>query len=124
MQATEPAPQQERAERAPRPRMSAQQTFAALRHRNYRLWFTGQAFSLIGTWMQSTAQGFLVYQLTNSPAYLGYVGFASGIKEREREALTRKLEPLINPPGFTGRAGVAARKAHDATPGGARASVP
>jgi MFS family permease len=54
-------------------------TFASFAHRNYRLWFTGQAFSLIGTWMQSTAQGFLVYQLTNSPAYLGYVGFASGI---------------------------------------------
>jgi ATP-dependent DNA ligase len=35
---------------------------------------------------------------------LHHVGFASGIKEREREALTRKLEPLISPPGFTGRA--------------------
>jgi predicted MFS family arabinose efflux permease len=54
-------------------------TFAALRFPNYRLWFRGQLVSLVGTWMQSTAQGFLVYQLTNSPAYLGYVGFASGI---------------------------------------------
>ncbi len=36
-------------------------------------------FSLFGTWMQSTAQGFLVFELTHSPAYLGYVSFASGI---------------------------------------------
>lgn len=35
--------------------------------------------SLVGTWMQSTAQAFLVYELTGSPAYLGYVGFAAGI---------------------------------------------
>lgn len=35
--------------------------------------------SLIGTWMQITAQAFLVYELTNSSSYLGYVGFASGI---------------------------------------------
>jgi MFS family permease len=54
-------------------------TFAALQHRNYRLWFSGQLVSLFGTWMQSTAQGYLVYELTRSPAYLGYVGFASGL---------------------------------------------
>jgi len=54
-------------------------TFAALRSRNYRLWFFGQMISLFGTWMQSTAQGFLVYQLTYSPAYLGYVAFSSGV---------------------------------------------
>jgi MFS family permease len=54
-------------------------SFAALGHRNYRLWFAGQTASLIGTWMQSTALGFLVFELTHSPAYLGYVGFASGI---------------------------------------------
>ncbi len=59
--------------------MSFRQTFAALKHRNYRIWFIGQMASLIGTWMQMTAQGFLVFELTNSPAYLGYVGFASGI---------------------------------------------
>jgi MFS family permease len=54
------------------------QTFAALKHRNFRLWFIGQLVSLVGTWMQATAQGFLIYQLTQSPAYLGYVGFAAG----------------------------------------------
>ncbi len=54
-------------------------TFSALRHPNYRLWFRGMLVSLVGTWMQNTAQGFLVFQLTNSPAYLGYVAFASGL---------------------------------------------
>ncbi len=56
-----------------------QRTFAALKHPNYRLWFWGQMTSLFGTWMQSTAQGFLVFELTHSPAWLGYVSFASGI---------------------------------------------
>jgi MFS family permease len=80
MGATEPVPLSEQADQpAPRRRMSAQQTFAALRHRNYRLWFSGQLVSLFGTWMQTTAQGYLVFQLTGSPAYLGYVGFAAGV---------------------------------------------
>jgi len=48
-------------------------TFAALKHRNYRLFFIGQLVSLIGTWMQSTAQGWLVYQLTGSKVLLGTV---------------------------------------------------
>jgi MFS family permease len=60
-------------------RISWKQTFASLQYRNYRLWFWGQMISMFGTWMQITAQGFLVYQLTHSPAYLGYVGFASGV---------------------------------------------
>lgn len=62
-----------------RKRLRFSATFAALRHPNYRLWFFGQLVSLVGTWMQSTAQGFLVYELTTSPAYLGYVGFAAGV---------------------------------------------
>ncbi|MGB2869896.1 MAG: MFS transporter [Bacteroidota bacterium] len=53
-------------------------TFAALRYPNYRLWFWGQMVSLFGTWMQSTAQSFLIFELTRSPAYLGYLGFAFG----------------------------------------------
>ncbi len=59
--------------------ISWRQTFIALRHPNYRLWFIGQLVSLAGTWMQTTAQGFLIYQLTRSPVYLGYVGFAAGV---------------------------------------------
>ena len=50
-----------------------QQTFSALRHRNFRLFFAGQLISLIGTWMQNTAQGWLVYQLTGSKMLLGVV---------------------------------------------------
>lgn len=61
------------------PNPIVQQTFTSLGHRNYRLWFIGQSSSLVGTWMQTTAQGFLIFQLTNSPVYLGYVGFASGL---------------------------------------------
>ena len=48
-------------------------TFAALKHRNYRLFFAGQFVSLIGGWMQTTAQGWLVYQLTGSKVWLGTV---------------------------------------------------
>lgn len=58
---------------------SWKKTFLALKYPNYRLWFLGQMVSLFGSWMQSTAQGFLVYELTHSPAYLGYVGFAAGL---------------------------------------------
>ncbi|HEY5910213.1 MAG TPA: MFS transporter [Verrucomicrobiae bacterium] len=49
------------------------QTFASLRHRNFRLFFGGQFISLIGSWMQSTAQGWLVYELTGSKMLLGVV---------------------------------------------------
>lgn len=45
----------------------------AFKHRNYRLFFTGQSISLIGTWMQTIAQAWLVLELTNSKAQLGIV---------------------------------------------------
>lgn len=60
----------------PRQRLS---TFAALRYPNYRLWFIGQAVSLMGTWMQSVAQGWVVYQLTGSRFALGAVSFAGSV---------------------------------------------
>lgn len=60
-------------------RLNVANTFAALKYRNYRLWFMGQLASLVGTWMQTTAEAFLIFQFTHSPAYLGYVTFASGI---------------------------------------------
>ncbi|MGH7529793.1 MAG: MFS transporter [Gemmatimonadales bacterium] len=47
--------------------------FGALAHRNFRLFVSGQAVSLTGTWMQSIAQGWLVLLLTNSPFYVGLV---------------------------------------------------
>ena len=55
------------------------QTFSALQHPNYRLFFIGQLISLIGTWMQNVSQPWLVYQLTGSPLYLGIVSFASAV---------------------------------------------
>ncbi|MGA7837068.1 MAG: MFS transporter [Ignavibacteriaceae bacterium] len=60
-------------------RFSWKNIFLALRHPNYKLWFRGQMLSLFGTWMQRTAEGFLIYELTHSPLYLGYVGFAMGV---------------------------------------------
>jgi len=53
--------------------------FAALRHRNFQLYFGGQLVSNAGTWMQIIAQGWLVYQLSHSDLTLGIVGFASAI---------------------------------------------
>ena len=51
----------------------------ALRHRNFQLFFGGQLISLIGTWMQTVAQSWLVYRMTGSGLLLGSVGFASQI---------------------------------------------
>ncbi|MEW6493291.1 MAG: MFS transporter, partial [Cyanobacteriota bacterium] len=51
----------------------------ALESRNYRLFFAGQAISLIGTWMTQLATIWLVYSLTNSAWWLGVVGFSSQI---------------------------------------------
>jgi MFS family permease len=51
--------------------------FRALKHRNFQLFTIGQLISLIGTWMQNTAQQWLVYKLTGSAALLGVFGFAS-----------------------------------------------
>ncbi len=48
-------------------------TFSSLKVPNYRLYFSGQLISLIGTWMQTTAQAWLVLTLTNSPTTLGLV---------------------------------------------------
>ncbi|MFY9645045.1 MAG: MFS transporter [Terriglobales bacterium] len=52
-------------------------TLRALRHRNFQLFFSGQLISLIGTWMQTVAQAWLVYRKTGSALLLGSVGFAS-----------------------------------------------
>ncbi len=73
-----------RDERAPRdpltpPPSRVPETFRALRHRNFQLYFGGQLVSVAGTWMQIIAQGWLVYRLTHSEWTLGVVGFASAI---------------------------------------------
>jgi MFS family permease len=51
----------------------------ALRNRNFRLFWTGNFLSNVGTWMQNVAQGWLVLTLTNSSFWLGVVGFAGSI---------------------------------------------
>jgi len=53
--------------------------FRALRHTEYRVFWTGNFVSNIGSWMQNVAQGWLVLQLTNSPFWLGLVGFAQQV---------------------------------------------
>lgn len=54
-------------------------TFAALRYANYRLYFAGQMVSMSGSWMQTVAQGWLVYHLTQSELWLGIVAAAAGL---------------------------------------------
>lgn len=51
----------------------------ALRHRNYRLFMSGQGISLIGTWLQQVALSWLVFRLTHSAVLLGLVGFSGQI---------------------------------------------
>jgi MFS family permease len=67
------------AEAASSPESRWQVAGRALRHRNFQLFFSGQLISLIGTWMQSVAQSWLVYRLTGSALLLGSVGFASQV---------------------------------------------
>lgn len=54
-------------------------TLRALRHRDFRIFIGGQVVSLIGSWMQTVAQAWLVYRLTGSSLLLGTVGFTSQI---------------------------------------------
>ncbi|NJD55765.1 MAG: MFS transporter [Nitrospirae bacterium] len=57
----------------------ANERFSAFSYRDFRLFWSGQVISLSGTWMQSVAQGWLVYSLTKSPLYLGMVAAATSI---------------------------------------------
>lgn len=57
--------------------MQSVHPFAALQHRNFRLFWIGQLISLTGTWMHQAAQGWLVYKLTDSPFFLGLAGTAA-----------------------------------------------
>jgi MFS family permease len=59
--------------------MTLAHRYPALTYPNYRLYFAAQIVSILGMWMQQTALGYLVFDLTKSPAYLGYVSFAFGL---------------------------------------------
>jgi predicted MFS family arabinose efflux permease len=75
------------ADAATRPRTAASlpaerrrwQAFSALRHREFRLLWLGLIVSNVGSWMQMVALGWLVYSLTNSPFWLGLVGFVRAV---------------------------------------------
>jgi len=56
--------------------MGSPSRFSALQDRNFRIFWIGQGISLSGAWMQSVAQGWLVYSLTKSPLYLGLTAMA------------------------------------------------
>jgi len=60
---------------APANKKGISHAWRALRHRNFRLFFSGQSISLIGTWMTRVATSWLVYRLTGSALLLGLVGF-------------------------------------------------
>jgi MFS family permease len=62
-----------------KPILALSTRFRALKHRNFQLFTIGQLISLIGTWVQTTAQQWLVYRLTKSVALLGIFGFASQV---------------------------------------------
>ncbi|HXN98837.1 MAG TPA: MFS transporter [Candidatus Acidoferrales bacterium] len=63
----------------PDPAGGISHAWRALRHRNFRLFFSGQSISLIGTWMTRLATSWLVYRLTGSAFLLGIVGFSGQI---------------------------------------------
>ncbi|WP_193212959.1 MFS transporter [Luteolibacter marinus] len=63
--------------RQPVGKVGLKAAFSAFSHRNYRIFFSGQVISLIGTWLQSTAEGWLVYELSGSSVALGFIRFAN-----------------------------------------------
>jgi MFS family permease len=64
---------------APKQTAGFAHAYRALRHRNFRLFFSGQSISLVGTWMTRVATAWLVYRLTKSAVLLGTVSFAGQI---------------------------------------------
>jgi len=71
--------QTEAGQTASRSGLGISHAWRALRHRNFRLFFSGQSISLIGTWMTRIATSWLVYRLTGSALLLGLVGFMGQI---------------------------------------------
>ena len=79
----------------------------AFRHRNYRLFFAGQAISLVGTWMQQVAQAWLVLELTERPALARRRGrrpvppgrWSSGCSPASLADALPKRQTLIGDPG-------------------------
>lgn len=59
--------------------ISLYRTFRALKHRNFRLFFVGQGLSMMGTWLQQVAMGWLTYRLTGSAWLLGVIAFCANV---------------------------------------------
>jgi MFS family permease len=57
--------------------ISLSRIFRALRHRNFRLFFIGQGLSMMGTWLQQVAMGWLTYRITGSAWLLGVIAFCA-----------------------------------------------
>ena len=72
-------PESKKLSENPLPVRDFSHAWRALRHRNFRLFFTGQSISVIGTWMTRVATSWLVYRLTGSALLLGTVSFAGQI---------------------------------------------
>lgn len=72
-----PSTQSSDLRRQPVGRIGLMEAFSAFSHRNYRIFFYGQVISLIGTWLQTTAEGWLVYELSGSTVALGFIRFAN-----------------------------------------------
>lgn len=79
MSAEEPRISTENVEPLPESPRRFPRMFSALRHHNFRLFWFGQMISLISTWMQSVAQGWLVLQMTNSAFLLGLVSMSASL---------------------------------------------
>lgn len=77
--AVAPAAEAETQPQEKKKRLHMPSMLRAMRHRNYRLYFSGQLVSLVGTWMQNVAQGWLILQMTNSPLLLGMVSAAASL---------------------------------------------
>src|SRR3954467_11636750 len=61
------------------PTTTTMSTLSALRIAKFRFYFIGQTISISGTWMQTVAQGWLVFNLTHSELWLGFVACAAGL---------------------------------------------
>lgn len=63
--------------RQPVANLGLAEAFSAFSHRNYRIFFSGQIISLVGTFLQTTAEGWLVYELSGSSVALGFIRFSN-----------------------------------------------
>lgn len=81
---------------APRSIIRRIRTFESFRHRDFRLFFAGALLSNVGTWMQMTALGWLVFDLTRRSTSLGMVNFLAGVPVFFLTAFTGVLADRVN----------------------------